>query len=248
MSFDAFFRVHEGLQREAPGDDASTLSALTRLGPLPPRPRVLDLGCGPGGHTLALARALPDADIVAVDLHAPFIDRLRREVAALGLASRVHPRVADFGALDEEPGAIDLVWSEGAIYHLGFGTGLRRWRPLLRPGGAMAITELTWLGPPETRPAEAVAFWAAAYPAMTTIAANRAAAEDAGLQVLATFTLPERAWAAYYEPLAARVDALRDEAEADPALAAALAETTAEIELWRRCGAHYGYVFYLLRA
>jgi cyclopropane fatty-acyl-phospholipid synthase-like methyltransferase len=248
MSFDAFFRIHDGMQREAPGDEASTLTALARLGPLPPGPRVLDLGCGPGGHTLELARALPDANIVAVDLHAPFIERLAREVAEQGLATRVHSRVADFGALDEAEGTIDLIWSEGAIYHLGFETGLRRWRPLLRAGGAMAITELTWLGPAQTRPAEAREFWAAAYPAMTTIAANCAAAEAAGLRVLETFTLPERAWAAYYEPLAARVEALRGEAEHDPALATAIADTMAEIDLWRRCGAHYGYVFYLLHA
>lgn len=243
MSLRALKNLHDGLARAAPGDDEATREALRRLGPLPADPRVLDLGCGPGRSTLALAAALPTARIDAVDLHAGFLAHLARIAAEF--AGRILPRVADFGALDDAPASVDLIWSEGAIYHLGFAEGLRRWRPLLRPHGRLAVTELTWRLPPDQRPAEAVAFWHEAYPAMTSLAANLAAAESAGYAVIDSFALPARAWFNYYDPLIARADALAD--SSDPELAAAIAVTRREVDVWRRHGDSYDYVFYLLR-
>jgi hypothetical protein len=56
------------------------------------------------------------------------------------------------------------------------------------------VTELTWRLPPEERPAEAASWWDEAYPAMTSVAANLAAAESAGYAVIDYFGLPARAW------------------------------------------------------
>lgn len=246
MSLDAFLLLHSGLPREGPGSDDATREALRLLGPLPAEPRVLDLGCGPGRQTLVLAREL-SVVVTAVDLHAPYLKELEEAAARQGLGALVRTRCADFGALDDAPGSIDLLWSEGAIYNLGWAEGLRRWRPLLRPGGQMAVTEATWLT--DERPEEAIAFWKAAYPAMGTIASNSAAAREAGFDVVDAFALPASAWwDEYYRLLQARMDALRSRAENAAGLASAIAETTREIELYARCGTSYGYVFYLLRA
>ena len=38
-------------------------------------------------------------------------------------------------------GSFDLIWSEGAIYNVGFRRGLELWRPLLRPRGCHAVTD-----------------------------------------------------------------------------------------------------------
>lgn len=241
---DALFRIFRGLPRYAPGSDAATREALRRLGPLPPRPRVIDLGCGGGAQTLTLAAALDGPPIVAVDLHQPFLDELDAAAARAGLAHRVRTRCADFGALGDAPGSYDLVWSEGAVYHLGLADGLRRWRPLLAGGGRAAVTELAWLtgDPPDT----ARAFWDAAYPAMTDEAGNRRAIADAGWIVDDAFALPGSAWDAYYAPLSARLAALRM-AEADGALHAAVADVQREIDVWTAHGDAYGYVFWLVR-
>lgn len=246
MSDRALFRLFDGLPRQGPGSEAATLEALRRLPPLPMSARVLDLGCGTGRQTLVLARAL-DAVITAVDFHAPFLAHLDAAAAAEGLAPRIRTRCADFGALDEPPGSYDLLWSEGAVYRLGWAEGLRCWRPLLRPGGLAALTELTWLV--DAPPAEAAAFWREGYPAMGALAADTAAARRAGYEVLDTFALPPSAWwDEYYRPLEARIAALREESAADLELAAVLDETAREIELYARFGDTYGYVFYLLRA
>lgn len=246
MSLDALFLLHSEIPRAGPGSDETTREALRRLGPLPASPRVLDLGCGPGRQTLVLAREL-GVPITAADFHAPYLAQLESSAAEQGLGHLVRTRQADFGALDDPPGSYDLLWSEGAIYILGWAEGLRRWRPLLRAGGRLAATEATWLT--DSPPAEAAAFWREAYPSMGTIASNSAAAREAGYEVLDTFVLPASAWwDEYYRPLQGRIESLRERAGQDPALAAVIAETEREMALYARHGESYGYVFYLLRA
>ena len=83
MSQDAMAMLHQGFAREGPGDDDCTREALRRLPALPPHPVVLDLGCGPGRQTLVLAKTL-DMHVIAVDLHASYLDQLNRSAAAKG--------------------------------------------------------------------------------------------------------------------------------------------------------------------
>jgi len=243
---DAIFRLFEGLPRQGPGSDACTREALRRLPPLPPAPRVVDLGCGAGRQTLVLAEALR-SKVLAVDLHQPFLDQLSASAQARGLAHLIETRCADFGALgaqpDLAPSSVDLLWSEGAIYLLGFEAGLSLWRPLLAPGGLVVVSECCWLT--DAPEGELAAFWREAYPDMGTVERNVARAESAGFEPLDWWPLPAAAWwDDFYTPLIGRLAAL----EADPALAAPIAETRREIELFRRYGDSYGYVFYLLRA
>lgn len=244
MSQEAFFRLFSGLPRQGPGSDDSTREALRRLSGLPAAPRVVDLGSGSGRQTLVLAREL-GVPILAVDSHAPFLAELEAEAARQGLGHLVRTRCADFGQLGDPPGSYELLWSEGAIYALGWEEGLRRWRPLLSAGGRLAISEATWLT--DTPSAEAVAFWREAYPSMGTVASNTAIAREAGYQVLGTFALPASAWMEeYYRPLRERMSALRTEAADNPALSEVIASTAQEIEFYERYGDTYGYVFYLL--
>jgi SAM-dependent methyltransferase len=240
---EAFFRLFEGLPRQGPGSDACTREALRRLGALPPAPRVLELGCGSGRSTLVLATALR-SKVIAVDIHQPFLDQLRAAARERGLDGLVEARCADMAAPGVRAGSIDLLWSEGAIYLLGFEQGLRLWRPLLAPGAFVGVSECSWLTP--QRPAEAAAFFGRGYPGMGGLEENLERARAAGFDPIDRFALPPRAWwDEYYAPLEQRMKALAPGAE--PELAAAIDETRREIELYRRHGDSYGYVFYLLR-
>ena len=110
----------------------------------------------------------------------------------------------------------------------------------------MGLTELTWLT--DSPPPEAAAFWAANYPAMRDEAANRAAIQAAGYVPLDSFALPGAAWwDEYYAPLLARINRLRVDYPDDQEWAAVLDASEAEIELYRRFGDSYGYVFHLLK-
>ncbi|NMO20218.1 class I SAM-dependent methyltransferase [Pyxidicoccus fallax] len=242
MDLDVFFALYRDLPQLGPGSDTCTRVALTRLPPLPPSPRVVDVGCGVGRQTRVLAETLRTR-VLAIDLHPLYLEQLERDARARNLESLIETRAQDMGALELPAGSVDLLWSEGAIYHLGFGPGLRRWRPLLTRSGLVAVTELSWLT--DDRPAEAVRFWHEAYPTLGTVPENRATAEREGYEVLDTFALPASAWWDYYTPLLQRIERMRPTANAD--LLEVITATEREIALFRAHGHSYGYVFYLLR-
>lgn len=224
---DPFFALHADLPREGPGDAESLAWALAVAG-TPDRARILDAGCGPGADCAVLARLRPAADLVAMDLHGPFIDRL----------CAAQPGVrALAGDMLDPPGLFDLIWSAGAAYGPGVPAALAAWAGHLAPGGAVAFSDCLWRTP---RPAAVTRdFWAREYPDMQDLAGHLARIEALGWRVLGARWLGRAAWAAYYEPLAARVAALRP--GADAALAAVLDDHQAEIDLWRTHGDDYGY-------
>jgi SAM-dependent methyltransferase len=70
-----FFEIHKDLPREGPGGDVHTWRALAAIrAELPDKPVVLDIGCGPGRQTIALAHYLPGAAVHAIDTHQPYLD------------------------------------------------------------------------------------------------------------------------------------------------------------------------------
>jgi serine/threonine-protein kinase HipA len=242
VSIEALIRQHIGLHRKGPGGDAHTLRAFSACAGLPPEPVVVDLGCGSGAATLVLARQL-GSPVLGVDLCQPFLDELEERARAEGLEHLVRTRCADFGELDLPPGSVDLVWSEGAIYQLGFEEGLWRWRTHVKPGGYLAVTDAVWLTP--APPVEARERWATWYPAMTTLDACRDAAARLGLDVVDAFPLPRSAWEAYYHPLVAHSEAFRS--DPDPGMQAALADLALELDTFERFGDSYGYGFLVMR-
>lgn len=223
----AFFALHEGLPREAPGDAESLAWALDLAG-TPARGRILDAGCGAGPDLAVLSDLRPGAALVGMDLHAPFIDRVRAEL----------PQVtAVVGDMLAPEGRFDLIWSAGAAYGPGVRAALAAWRDHLAPGGAVAFSDCLWRSP---RPAPAArAFWDRDYPGMCDLPAHLARVEAAGYRVRGARWLGEAAWQAYYGPLSARITTLRGGADAE--MTAVLDATQAEIDLWQAHGGDYGY-------
>lgn len=243
VTSNALFHLFEGLPRQAPGGATWTRTALARLPPLPPEPRVVDVGCGTGASTLVLAETLRSR-ILALDLHEPFLEELRRRAQRRELGHLIETRAGDMGALDLAPGSVDLLWCEGAVYALGFAEALRLWRPLLAPRGLVVISDCAWLS--AERPRETVAFWAERYPGMAGVGENVERARAAGYRVLDRIVLPSSAWwDGYYTPLLERMAELRPGADAE--LDDAIDAMEHEIGLFRRHPRAYGYVFYLMR-
>jgi len=232
-------RLFKELKRRGPGSEASTLRALS-LCPLPTHPVVADLGCGSGASALLLARKL-QVPVLALDADGMALDVLWESARAQGLLPLVKPCPGDMANPGLPPESLDLLWSEGAISLVGWAEGLRLWRGLLRPGGVMALTDATWFE--DSPPEEARRAWAEWYPTMGTEAANLEAARDAGLEVLGHFRLPRQDWWDYYDQVVAQFP----RHEADESLAGLIAAQKAEMDLYRRTGASYGYTFYVLR-
>lgn len=240
---DIFFDVQRGLPRQGPGSDASTLRALALCPNSPSKPAILDVGCGPGMQTTALARATGGV-ITAADTSREYLAELAARAEAQGVADRVVPLAADMNALPVPSASFDLVWSEGAAYIMGFANALAAWRPLLKPQGALAVSELVWLRPDP--PAEAASFFAEGYPAMTDIAAVNGMLRAAGYAPASHFVLPDSDWwDHYYTPLAAKLPALTEKYRDDAEAAAVVRSAAAEIDMRRRFGDSYGYAFFV---
>lgn len=242
---EAFFSLYEGLPRQGPGSESSTHEALQRLGTLKKPLRVIDLGCGSGASTLLLAREL-QSPVVAYDQHAPFLEALTANAEQEGLKSLIQVRQGDFTQLEEPPCSYDLVWCEGAAYLIGFERALTLWRPLLAPGGKVALTELTWLvDMPSDEPR---LFWKKAYPGMTNREGNCHSAQRVGYSIIDTFTLPKDDWwNEYYRPLRRRIATFRANHTVPRTIEAILAETEREMDIVERYSDEFGYVFYLLQ-
>jgi SAM-dependent methyltransferase len=227
---------YAGLPQQGPGSDADSEAALaTILALLPPSPSVADLGCGTGRSTLFLGERLR-TNIVAIELEPLFCERLAREAAARNLPIEV--REGDMADPPLAPASLDLVWSEGAAYIIGFAEALRRWQALLRPGGFCVVSECTWLK--DERPPEIARFFAEAYPDMADIAGNMERARSARYEPLATHTVSSEGWENYYRPIRQSVS----DGTVDPVLARDLDE---ELAIFDRSAGSYGYVFYVLQ-
>lgn len=242
----AFFAVHHDMPREGPGDRASVETALQLAGPLHAQPDVLDIACGPGGQTLDLANLLPGARITALDGYEPFLRQLETRARDAGVLDRISIVHGDMARLPYPPQSFDLIWCEGAAYIIGFETALAAWKPLLRPGGVLALTEPVWLK--ADPPAPVRACWEE-YPAMEDVASARRRALEHGYEIAGDFVLSDAAWQThYYGPLEERLNAAVARLAGDPVAEAVLAEIRDEIECRRSYPEHYGYLFLVLRA
>jgi SAM-dependent methyltransferase len=242
---DVFFDLHSGLPREGPGDDESTLRALSLCSDLPPRPDILDVGCGPGMQTVALAQTT-DGTVTAVDLHEPFLDQLRARAEEAGVRERINVMGADMTDLPFGRHSFDLVWSEGAAYIMGVSQALIAWSEFLRPCSYLAFSELTWLVPDP--PDEVHDFFTAQYPGIRDIEGNLERIRAAGYDVVDHFTLPGESWWTHYQtPLEAKLPALREKYADDEVALRVIEETVEEHRIRREHANTYGYEFYVTR-
>ena len=238
--------LHRGTARQGPGGAAETRLALRLAGLDTSTPlAIADIGCGTGASTLLLAREL-NAHVHAVDLMPEFIDGLRAQAKEQGLADRITPRVASMDDLPFDDESLDAIWSEGAIYNIGFERGAREWRRYLKPGGILAVSEITWLT--EERPAELQAFWSEAYPGIDTAPAKLSVLERSGYTPVGYFVLPPHCWLEnYYRPLQDRFDAFLARHGHSAEVRAMIDATTEELALYERYQDHFSYGFYIAR-
>jgi len=243
--FEIFLDVQRGLPRQGPGNNESTLSALSLCSGMPDSPAILDIGCGPGMQTLSLAKACP-GNLTAVDNCEEYLEILRQRATDSALMDRMKIINADMSDLCFVDASFDLIWSEGAAYIMGVSNALKSWRPLLCDQGYLAFTELVWL---DAHPAtEVTEFFRNEYPAMTNIGTIQEMIRTNGYETVGNFTLPDAAWwEDYYTPLAKKLPTLKQKYAGDEAALAIVSTTENEIEIRQRFGPTYGYQFFVAR-
>jgi len=192
--------LHKRAKRQGPGGDSETRKAmnLAMLGASEPL-KIADIGCGTGASTMLLARDL-NTQVTAVDFLPEFIDVLKTRAESEGLINKINPIVASMDNLPFDDEEYDVIWSEGAIYNMGFKKGVGDWRRYLKSGGILVVSEITWTT--GERPSELQRYWDREYPEIDTASAKISILEKAGYSPLAYFTLPDFCWLNnYYQPI-----------------------------------------------
>jgi SAM-dependent methyltransferase len=238
--------LHRAGQRQGPGGDDETRLAITLSG-LSGRSglKIADIGCGTGASTLVLAQAL-DASVTAVDFLPDFLRDLEIAAERQNLIKRIETLAASMDALPFEEQSFDAIWSEGAIYNIGFAEGIKAWRRFLKRDGILAVSELTWLT--TQRPAELEQHWDREYPEVDTASAKMAILEDNGFSPIGYFALPKRCWLEnYYRRMQDRFAAFLERNDNSEAAAAIVAAEEREIALYERHSAFVSYGYYVAR-
>jgi cyclopropane fatty-acyl-phospholipid synthase-like methyltransferase len=114
---------------------------------LPPRGRMLDLGCGPGDIVIRLARAHPGWSIIGVDAGENMLKRAQERLAAEDLGARVSFRLS-YLPDDTLEGGWDAVVSNSLLHHLPSPRVL--WDSISSLGGRGAAVQVMDLVRPES--------------------------------------------------------------------------------------------------
>ena len=164
---------------------------MSFIGELSDNAKIADIGCGSGGQTITLAENTKATD--HGDRFIPEDDHTFKGTGHSSWTQRPDFRHCSFhGEPTFEPGELDLIWAEGSIYNIGFERGLREWKQFLKPGGMIAVSEVSWLT--NTRPDEIEQFWNFNYAEIDTISNKIKKMEEAGYTPVAHFILPEYCW------------------------------------------------------
>jgi ubiquinone/menaquinone biosynthesis C-methylase UbiE len=238
--------LHKGANRQGPGGDAETklamdLSMLDRAAPL----KIADIGCGTGASTLFLAQQL-NAHITAVDFLKDFLDVLESKAERAGLSGKVSTLACSMDSLPFGDGEFDIIWSEGAIYNIGFEKGVREWNRYLKFGGILVVSEITWLT--ASRPPELEKYWGSEYSEIDLASVKIGVLEKNGYSPIGYFVLPEYCWLDnYYRPMQNGFQSFLDRNGNSEEAQAIVEAENREIELYEKFKEYYSYGVYVAK-
>ena len=238
--------LHKSAKRQGPGGDAESEKALSLAMIEQGTPlKIADIGCGTGASTLLLARLL-EAQITAVDFLQDFLEVLKGRAENMALSDKISTCCCSMDNLPFGDQEFDVIWSEGAIYNIGFERGAKDWNRYLKVGGRLVISEITWLT--ADRPSEIQEYWDEEYPEIDTASSKIGVLERNGYAPIGYFVLPEHCWLEnYYRPMQNSFeDFLNRHGNSEKARAIVEAENR-EIELYEKYKAHYSYGVYVAR-
>jgi len=244
--FQLLIDLHKRANRQGPGGDTETRKAidLAMLDPSAPL-KIVDIGCGTGSSTMLLAREL-NAQITAVDFLPDFVTVLKANAENEGLTKKIVPLVCSMDNLQFYDEEYDVIWSEGAIYNMGFENGINDWKRFLKPGGLLVVSEITWIT--NDRPFEIQKYWEAEYPEISTASSKISILENSGYSPVAYFILPEHCWLDnYYRPMQNSFANFLSRNENNKDAQAVIEAEKKEIALYEKFKNYYSYGVYIAR-
>jgi SAM-dependent methyltransferase len=243
FDFNLICEYFSSIDRQGPGSPEATIKALGFIDNLTSASHIADIGCGTGGQTIVLAQNHPGF-ITGIDLFPTFIEKFNINALNCNVQDRVKGIVGSMEALPFQNEELDLIWSEGAIYNIGFKRGINEWHKFLKKGAFIAVSEASWFT--LERPDEIDRYWMEAYPEIDLISNKVSQMEEAGYIPVATFILPETCWIDhFYTPQIQAQELFLKKYPNNKTAEELIANQRQEAMLYKKYKDYYGYVFYI---
>ena len=239
-----FYELFLMLPRQGPGDNQSTRKAFQLMEEIPPESNILDIGCGVGMQTIELAR-ISNGTILALDNYQPFLDKLMHQAKQAGIAEKIMLKNQSMLEMDFEDNTFDIIWSEGALYFMGFLNGLKKCNQLLKEHGYLAVTEVVYLSPHPPDPLRE--FFEKEYPDIGNVQSRINLIDKANFILISHFTLPKSSWLDnYYYPMEEALSILREKYRGNELALQVFQSMDDEIVLYKKYADYFGYEFFVM--
>ena len=236
-----FYVAYKDLDRLSAGSVDTTHKVLDKIDiDSSSKLNILDIACGKGTSTVLLAQYFKNSEIEAFDLFKHYIDELNEKISQNQLQNRVFGYCMDMRDPDFANEEFDIVFCESSIEIIGFRQGLTEWKRLLKLGGYMVVSDLTWLKKPRS---DSKKFFKAIYSEIDSLENKISQIEKIGYEFIDYVIVPKKDWTDYYSKLEKNLNSLSDDKSAGDFTS----QIKREIENYRRNGDDYSYVFYIAK-
>ena len=234
------FIAYDNMERLSPAGTDTAIKVLDSVDMEKEELTILDIGCGVGDKTILLANYFENSTVEAIDLFKHHLAVLDEKIAENNLDERVFTYEMGLNDLDFANEEFDIVFSDATVERIGFEIALKEWKRLLKPGGYLIVSDVSWIRNPSD---ESKRFWKRIYDGVDTIDAKIRQVEDEGYEFIDYIITPKSDWKDFYSKLERNIDSLKSDKSAKDFVKL----TRDEIQTFRKNGDDYSYVFYIMR-
>lgn len=189
---------YDNLSYHCPSSKEMTEKILKRIRIRNPHAVAGNFGFGKGAECRLMAQYYPH--VIAVESRQDYIEAFEKQITTEKLEDKIQLVSAVWDKLPFEKEYFDLILSEGGINYSDFNFRINSWKPFLKDGGYLALSELCVFQDVEL-PYELADFFCDSFPfrEIETIDYKIAQIKDAGYRICGQHKLPDACWINLYE-------------------------------------------------